>query len=85
VSFPPFNDRESGDLRQLSTLSRFLKGSSATLGVSKLKDSCEQMQECGSLLDEEATKGFVQNEALQKLRGLLSGAKEQYDEAAGWL
>ena len=39
------------------------------------------MQERGSLLDANATKGLVKNEALQRSRGLLLCAQEQYEAA----
>lgn len=77
--------RESKDLPQLSSLGHFLKGSSAALGVSKVKDSCEKMQHYGNLRDEEAAKTLSDAEALQKIKELLVEVEEEYEEAAEWL
>ncbi|KAH8079989.1 histidine-phosphotransfer domain HPT domain-containing protein [Filobasidium floriforme] len=76
---------ESKDLPQLSSLGHFLKGSSAALGVSKVKDSCEKMQHYGNLRDEEAAKTLSDAEALQKIKELLVEVEEEYEEAAEWL
>ncbi|KAF8420093.1 signal transduction histidine kinase [Tirmania nivea] len=40
------------NLEELSTLGHFLKGSSATLGLIKIKDSCEAIQHLGVGLNE---------------------------------
>ncbi|KAI7689245.1 hypothetical protein KC322_g11940, partial [Hortaea werneckii] len=42
---------EKKDLAQLSALGHFLKGSSATLGLTKVKDSCEKIQHFGAHKD----------------------------------
>ncbi|KAK6405435.1 Phosphorelay intermediate protein, partial [Oleoguttula sp. CCFEE 5521] len=42
---------ESKDLNALSQLGHFLKGSSATLGMTKVKDSCEKIQHYGAHKD----------------------------------
>ena len=39
--------REERDLPELSSLGHFLKGSSATLGFTKVKDECEKIQHYG--------------------------------------
>jgi len=39
-----FSNRAQQDLQELSSLGHFLKGSSATLGLTKVKDMCEEMQ-----------------------------------------
>lgn len=44
--------RESKDLKQLSELGHYLKGSSATLGFTKVKDECEKIQHWGAQKDE---------------------------------
>ncbi|KAF2209744.1 hypothetical protein CERZMDRAFT_29637, partial [Cercospora zeae-maydis SCOH1-5] len=43
---------EKKDLNNLSALGHFLKGSSATLGLTKVKDSCEKIQHFGARKDE---------------------------------
>ncbi|KAJ9107903.1 hypothetical protein QFC19_002646 [Naganishia cerealis] len=76
---------ESEDLPKLSSLGHFLKGSSAALGVTKVKDSCEKMQHYGNKRDEEVGKDLTQNEALQRIKDLLRVVEEDYEEAAEWL
>ena len=44
--------RKDRDLPTLSSLGHFLKGSSATLGLSKVKDLCEKIQHYGARKDE---------------------------------
>lgn len=41
------NNREERNLAELSSLGHFLKGSSATLGFTKVKDECEKIQHYG--------------------------------------
>ncbi|KAK3100976.1 Phosphorelay intermediate protein [Teratosphaeriaceae sp. CCFEE 6253] len=47
---------EKRDLAQLSALGHFLKGSSATLGLTKVKDSCEKIQNFGAHKDAAGTE-----------------------------
>ncbi|KAL2040783.1 hypothetical protein N7G274_006241 [Stereocaulon virgatum] len=42
---------KDNDLSALSSLGHFLKGSSATLGLTKVKDSCEKIQHYGQRKD----------------------------------
>lgn len=44
--------RKNKDLPTLSSLGHFLKGSSATLGLTQMKKSCEMIQHWGNLKDE---------------------------------
>jgi HPt (histidine-containing phosphotransfer) domain-containing protein len=74
--------RENKDLPKLSSLGHFLKGSSAALGVSKVKDSCEKMQHYGNKRDEETGTNLT---ALQRIKDLLRDVEEDYEEAAEWL
>lgn len=46
---------EKKDLAELSSLGHFLKGSSATLGFTKVKDECEKIQHYGHMKDETGT------------------------------
>lgn len=66
------------DLRKLSSLGHFLKGSSAALGVSKVQASCEKIQHYGELRDEEEDKDLTNEEALAKIDSLLGTVKEEY-------
>lgn len=71
---------EKKDLKDLSELGHFLKGSSATLGLTKVKDSCEKIQNFGQLKDEAGTKDITEDEALKKLKAIISQAKEEFEE-----
>ena len=69
----------------MSALGHFLKGSSAALGVSKVKDSCEKIQHYGLRRDEEKNKDLTEEEALDMIRVLLLQVKEDYAAAERWL
>lgn len=47
-----FAHREKKNLDQLSSMGHFLKGSSATLGLTIMKDICEKIQHLGHNKDE---------------------------------
>lgn len=70
------------DLTELSTLGHFLKGSSAAVGVIKVRDSCEHMQHYGKCHGEDGVSDLSQEEALKKLTVTLRDVKVQYKEAA---
>lgn len=72
---------EKKDLDQLSALGHFLKGSSATLGLTKVKDSCEKIQHFGARKDETGTRDEPDDEvSLRKLRTIIAQAKEEFRE-----
>jgi len=50
------NSIKIGDLPQVTSKGHFLKGSSATLGFVKVRDSCEKIQHLGNELDEAGLK-----------------------------
>lgn len=77
--------REEKNLKKLSDLGHFLKGSSAALGVSKVQASCEKIQHYGVLRDEEAVKDLNEGEALEKIKGMLGTVKEEYNIAEKWM
>ena len=74
--------RKEGNLPELSSLGHFLKGSSATLGLSKVKDSCEKIQHFGAHKDE---GGNASNEGeeyfLEKIKQTLEQARHEYTMA----
>ncbi|KAF2036176.1 histidine-phosphotransfer domain, HPT domain-containing protein [Setomelanomma holmii] len=77
---------KDGDyLKTLSELGHFLKGSSATLGLTKVKDSCEKIQHYGSLKDEAGTKDITEKQAQDKLKTIIEQAKEEFEEVKGVL
>ena len=77
--------REKKDLTQLSHLGHFLKGSSAALGVNKVRTVCEKIQHYGLLWDDENHKDLSQQEALDLVTPLLPIGKKGYAEAEKWL
>ncbi|CBQ69578.1 related to YPD1-two-component phosphorelay intermediate [Sporisorium reilianum SRZ2] len=72
----------TNDLTELSTLGHFLKGSSAAVGVIKVRDSCEHMQHYGKCHGEDGLSNLTEDEALKKLTVTLRDVKVQYREAA---
>lgn len=70
------NDEKS--LKDLSELGHFLKGSSATLGLTKVKDSCEKIQHYGQLKDDSGTKDIEEEEARKKLAEIIKQAKVEF-------
>jgi len=77
-SFP--NSKEK-DLGTPLLLGPFLKGSSATLGLTKVKDSCEKIQHYGQNKDEHGTADELDNDlCLKKIRETLIAVKEEYAE-----
>jgi len=73
---------EQKDLAQLSALGHFLKGSSATLGLTKLKDSCEKIQHFGAMKDESGSKDVDDKEkCLENCKTTIEQAKKEFKEA----
>jgi len=69
------------DLKQLSDLGHFLKGSSATLGLTKVKDSCEKIQHLGAKKDETGTMdGLDDKVCLERLKPTIEQAKQEFAE-----
>ncbi|CAO1632969.1 unnamed protein product [Sympodiomycopsis kandeliae] len=69
---------EGEDLPKLSTLGHFLKGSSAAVGVIRVRDGCEAMQHLGKLHDESGVMDISREEALKKVGKTLEGVKKDY-------
>ena len=73
--------RQRGDLAQLSSLGHFLKGSSATLGLTKVKDSCEKIQHFGAHKDESGTVDVLEDaKCLNRIKEILASLKVEYAE-----
>ncbi|KAK7730683.1 Phosphorelay intermediate protein [Botryosphaeria dothidea] len=69
------------DLAQLSQLGHFLKGSSATLGLTKVKDSCEKIQHFGANKDETGTHDEPDDEkCLERLTKTIAQAKQEFKD-----
>ncbi|KAK6528259.1 hypothetical protein TWF281_009506 [Arthrobotrys megalospora] len=73
------------DLTQLSSLGHFLKGSSATLGLFKVRDICEQIQHLGAGKDEKGANDIPEADALRRIAKVLPKMKEDYAAAEAWL
>ena len=75
--------REAGDVGQLSSLGHFLKGSSATLGLVKVRDSCEKIQHWGSLKESGAEDAaeISPNIALRNIGAILPTVKADCSDA----
>lgn len=74
--------RENRDLASLSSLGHFLKGSSATLGLTKVKDSCEKIQHYGANKDEMGTNDVPDNNlCLERIGKTMVPLKRDYSEA----
>lgn len=70
----------------MSRLGHFLKGSSAQLGVVKVKESCEKLQYYGQGMDAAGQHSSISNEeAVKKIRVLLIQMRREYIEAETYL
>ena len=70
------------DLHQLSQLGHFLKGSSATLGLTKVKDSCEKIQHYGAHKDQTGCIDEPDDDTcLNAIRRTLVKVKTEYADA----
>ena len=77
--------REKKDLDTLSKLGHFLKGSSASIGLVAVSESCASMQNLGNLLDETGAKSITREKALSKCTELLETLKKDQVKAKAWL
>ncbi|KAF9303503.1 hypothetical protein BGZ74_003634 [Mortierella antarctica] len=73
------------DFPDLSRLGHFLKGSSAALGLTKVKESCEKLQHYGNRKDATGANTITDSEAEELIRALLIQMREEYDEAESYL
>ncbi|EEP80310.1 conserved hypothetical protein [Uncinocarpus reesii 1704] len=71
------------DLHEISQLGHFLKGSSATLGLTKVKDACEKIQHFGAQKDESGTVDEPdETKSLANIKKTLTEVKDAYKEVA---
>ncbi|KAJ5155209.1 signal transduction histidine kinase [Penicillium capsulatum] len=71
---------------ELSSLGHFLKGSSATLGLVKVKDSCEKIQHLGAGQDETGTAKQPDTKvSLKSIETVLKDVKRDYAEVEVYL
>ncbi|KAK0282454.1 Phosphorelay intermediate protein [Friedmanniomyces endolithicus] len=72
---------EKRDLEQLSALGHFLKGSSATLGLTKVKDSCEKIQHFGAHKDASGIEDELDDDVcLKNCKTTIEQAKKEFAE-----
>ncbi|KAI6250468.1 Multistep phosphorelay regulator 1 [Erysiphe necator] len=77
---------ESKDLPKLSSLGHFLKGSSATLGLTKVKNSCEKIQHFGQKKDQEGIADEDdEDKCLKRIEETFQTLKKDYVEAVNIL
>lgn len=74
-------EHEAGDLGAISKLGHFLKGSSASLGVARVRETCEQLQHVGNLRSLDGKTDIHSDEALKLVPCLLKRVEEQLIEA----
>ena len=73
--------RAAKDLKQLSALGHYLKGSSASIGVTKVKDACEKIQHYGAGFDETGTIPEPDDSvSLRKLSATIEEAKRDVED-----
>ncbi len=66
------------DLEELSKLGHFLKGSSATLGFNKVRDSCQIIQQYGHGLNLDGTPEPDNEVCLKKIEDALKAVKTDF-------
>ncbi|KAI2610993.1 histidine-phosphotransfer domain, HPT domain-containing protein [Hypoxylon fragiforme] len=69
---------ESRNLEELYRLGHFLKGSSATLGLTKVKDSCEKIQRYGKKENLDGTPETDETLCLTRVTETLKTVKAEY-------
>jgi len=77
---------KESDLKTLAEKGHFLKGSSAALGLVKVRQSCESMQSYGQKLELDGkTRIESDADALERCKVLIEALKQQCSEAQDWL
>lgn len=71
---------DAKNLDELSSLGHFLKGSSATLGFNKIRDSCQVIQQYGHKLNVDGTPEPDETVCLQKIAEALKAVKVDTEE-----
>ncbi|KAG5662191.1 hypothetical protein KAF25_004430 [Fusarium avenaceum] len=71
---------EKKDLSDLSSLGHFLKGSSATLGLAKVRDGCEKMQRYGKKENVDGTPEDDEEICLERIKEAFEAVKSDYHD-----
>lgn len=77
-----FCDRDSQDLPDLSSKGHYLKGSSATLGLIKIRDSCEKIQRYGLKENVDGSPEPNEELCLKRIKETLKELRGDFDEIA---
>ena len=77
--------RKEKKCSELSSLGHFLKGSSAALGLTRVKDSCEKIQHFGAKKQADGSGTITESEALERIETTLQKCKVDYAEAEAYL
>lgn len=73
-----FHCREEKNLSELSSLGHFLKGSSATLGFNKVRDSCQIIQQYGHKQTVDGTDEPDEEVCLKKIKAAVEAVKVDF-------
>lgn len=74
------------NLKELSSLGHFLKGSSAALGLTKLTNSCEKIQNYGAMKDENGVAAVDDVDlCLQRIEDAFADVQSEYKTTTAWL
>ena len=73
-------NREKRDLDNLSSLGHFLKGSSATLGLVKVRDGCEKIQRYGKHENVDGPPEPDEQICLAGIQAAFDAVKKDYAE-----
>lgn len=71
---------EEKNLSELSALGHFLKGSSATLGFNKVRDSCQDIQQYGHKQNPDGSDQPDEELCLEKITGAIKAVKKDCEE-----
>ncbi|KAL7921543.1 histidine phosphotransferase HPT1 [Trichoderma austrokoningii] len=71
---------DAEDLEKLSELGHFLKGSSATLGLVKVRDGCEKIQRYGKQENLDGSPEDDVKVCLEQIKKALTAVKSDYEE-----
>ena len=73
--------RSRGDYATIGKLGHFLKGSSAQIGLSRLRYTCQKIQNVGRLQAEDGQGSITATDAVTLLTHLIPLLKKEYAEA----
>jgi osomolarity two-component system phosphorelay intermediate protein YPD1 len=71
---------EKKDLEALSSLGHFLKGSSATLGLVKIRDGCESIQQYGKMVNLDGSPEPDREVCLARIQDAFGEVQSAYND-----